>query len=760
MSEFPFSCDKILLCDPQKNRSTCHIFISHQSLAEEKSLGRLFMVAEIKSSDSINPEIINHILETVKNNYYNTDDLNIETAFEKALEKVNQKIADMIGDYDTNWLDRFNGVFAILKGNVLHLSSIGNAQAFLVRYQRIVNIIQSTTEKESITSTINPLKAFSHIISGTLEPGDALLLSLPSLLDYLSQEKLKRTITDYNAHQAIGTIERLLSEDTATAAFAALIIKLEPETLSAASPVPPTPQSTSPAILTAPGLTPQSSMDDLLNKEAATGKILTPSLSSFFLQSIKKGVDSVLDFIRLKIFRQSPRRVHWQREVQGASEYSPTVAKSQKSTLAKTSRASRALAKVGAGIMGGFKSLANLVAKKERPSGIFNPPVTFPERISSTIVSFKRLSRLSKVLLFAAILVAFLLSQSIYSTANSGNTKKLTTNVAQTINSITQKITEAEAALSYKNEDGAKSLLTQAQDLLTTLPNKSKKDKATVSQLQSDINTQLQKTTHVVTINTPTVFVDLTKTDATTNAVSLTYVNKNIFTFDPAKKTIYGIAADATVTSYPLNNTAIQLLIPQSATKTVAILDATNSLLELNPSSKKTSSLTFSFGTTDINIAGAAYYQSRLYFLDIRSNQILKSVKGGTGYGTPSVWIKDSTDIRDAVSMAVDGNIYILNKNGTVLKMTSGQKQAWSLATIDPALTKANKIWTDITTEANLYVLDAAGKRIVEFTKDGKLLNQYTSPAFNNLKDLTVDIAGKTIYVLNDNQIISILFAS
>lgn len=754
MSELSFSSDKILICDPEKSRSTCHIYISHQSLAEEKSLGKLMLLMEIRSNNSNNEEIINQILEEMKSAYFNTDDLNVETAFEKALEKTNQRIADLIGDYDTNWLDRFHAVIMVIKNNTMYCSAVGDIQIFLTRNERITNIIQSVAEGNTQPDRINPLKAFSHIVSGTLEQGDALLLCTPTLLDYLSQEKIKRTLVDYNTHQAVATLEKLLIEDSGRTAFAALLIKFEAEKI-ATSPTPhqqianPDPTSS---------LTPQSSMADLLQQTANTTEILSPSISSYLWQSTKRSLAKIGDFIKLKILRQSPRRVRWQQEIRETTRFSPPPSATPQKIISSIPKTA---GKIGSGLGTMLKSVPKIFSR-QKPVASFKPskPRSIVERVASMVATFKRLPRTSKILFLCAVIVAVVLAESIYGMASNRQTTSTTKNTESTINLINQKITEAEADLSYKNEEGAKTLLAEAQNLIASLPNHSKKDKTTISDLQNSVQAQLDKTKHEIVIASPTVLADLTTTDSAINAISLSYLNKNIYTFDPAKKNIYGIGSDGKVTTYTAGDAAMQFLIPQTTSKTLAILNTTNALLEYSFSAKKATPLTFSFGTTDINIAAVAFYESRLYFLDIRNNQILRANKGAAGYGTPVAWIKDSTDVRDAVSLTVDGSIYVLNKNGAAIKMTSGQKAAWSLSAIEPALTKANKIWTDSTKGANLYILDAAGKRIVEFSKDdGKFLNQYTSSTFTNLKDITVDVAGKIIYILNGNQIISIPFA-
>ncbi|GEM_PF-2113160 len=758
MSDFPFSYDKILLQNQQNNRSICHIFISHQSLAEEKSLGKLFLLAEIKSTNTHVPEIISQIQEEAKLSYFNTDDLNIETAFEKALEKVNQKVADMVGDYDLNWLDRFSGALIILKGNKLHFSNIGETQVFLVRNQRIQNIIQTTAEHQ-ITEKINPLKAFSHIISGSLQPGDILIFCTPSLLDYLSLEKIKRTVSDYHIHQATNSLERLLTENTNNASIAVLIIKLEANNVPTSMPI--TTRQTTPQVTYAPSdrLTPQSSMDELLNKGTATEKILSPSLSSYVWHLIKRGFSSITNFVRLKILRESPRRVHWQQQVKGAAEYSPTVASSRKITLPGKDITSKILTTFAAAVSKGFQFISNIFKKNEKAEANIKFTPSFKPSLTQCIISFKKLPRLSKILLLAAIVIVFFLSQSIYSLAAKNYNKKHSLDVNQTISNIAQKISQAEAALTYDHDDYAKQLLAEAKTLLDTLPDKSKQEKQKISELQADIDKQLQKTKHLVEVASPVVVADLAAQDNTVNVNSLSFFKNTLFTFDPDKKNIYNITADSgQVVSFPLEtDNDLLYLLPQN-NQTLLILNSANKLDSFTLTNKKLSALNFNFASTDINIACLAYYENRLYFLDIKNNQILKSNSGGGGFSTPVPWIKDSTDVREAISLVVDGNIYTLDKNGSVNKLTSGQKQAWALSTVEPALTKANKIWTDVETKTkNLYVLDSTGKRIVEFAKDnGKFLNQYISPAFNSIKDFTVDPVGKKIYVLDGSKILAL----
>ena len=54
-------------------------------------------------------------------------------------------------------------------------------------------------------------------------------------------------------------------------------------------------------------------------------------------------------------------------------------------------------------------------------------------------------------------------------------------------------------------------------------------------------------------------------------------------------------------------------------------------------------------------------------------------------------------------------------------------------------------------------MLDPSGKRIIVWGKDGRLVAQYVSPRFDDLKDLAFDEKKKEIYVLNKNQVLVFL---
>jgi len=755
MSNLLTAIDKLLIYNPGRSKSTAHVLISHQSPAEEKTLGKLLIITEIKSKETINQELINEIQETIKTNYYGTEDLNIETAFEKALEKTNQKITDLLGLYEDNWLDKFNIVVAVLKDDVLHFAQVGQINALLIHLQTITDIIATTPGLET---KINPLKVFSNIISGDLSPGDILLFCTPSLLDYMSLEKIKRTVISNPPHQAVSQLENLLAESGGFTSFAAIIVKFA---YSAEYAEQPAAIHTVPMAMPTTISAPQTSMEELIRKESDTEKMLTPSLLSYFIKFIKNSWINLVYFIRLKVLRQSPRRVNLTKQLR---DYGPTL-KERQSVRQKNiinsffSAIIILIRKLIYGIIVLLRKLFQLFQrKKEIKLETKSSGFSISRFISNLIVRFKRLPRVSQIIFIIVIIIAFLFTQSIVSMGKKKITNQEQTSYDQTVNLISQNTTEAESSLSYGNEERAKNLLAEAQNLLNSLPRKNDEQKQKAQELQNGINAQLDKTKHVITLQQPNQIADFATLDPKIKIYGLALIGNNIYAFNPADNSVNQLSLDkkevSTLGKNDLEN-SLQYIVSESTTK-LLFLDTANKIDEFDLNAKKMKALTFSIKAEEVNIAGLAFYQSKIYLLDIANNQIYKAQKTSSGYSDSANWLVDNAiNIRDGRSVAVDGNVYVLKSNGEVYKMSKGLKDSWSVDTINPVLNNANKIWTD-TTVNNIYVLDNQGKRLVIFNKNGKLLNQYTSDKFDNLIDFVVKEKEKLAYLLNGTKVFEI----
>lgn len=146
-------------------------------------------------------------------------------------------------------------------------------------------------------------------------------------------------------------------------------------------------------------------------------------------------------------------------------------------------------------------------------------------------------------------------------------------------------------------------------------------------------------------------------------------------------------------------------------------------------------------------VAAGSYF-GNFYLLDAAQNRILKYEPTAGGYTSPP---KDylpadfSGDLSTAVDMAIDGHIYVLLADGTILKFLSGKEEPFTLGGLDVPLSNpvALCVTGDDDTHGSVYVADAGLARVVQFTKEGQFVRQFKAAdgqtALDKLQGLFVD---------------------
>ena len=163
----------------------------------------------------------------------------------------------------------------------------------------------------------------------------------------------------------------------------------------------------------------------------------------------------------------------------------------------------------------------------------------------------------------------------------------------------------------------------------------------------------------------------------------------------------------------------------------------------------------------DGSVVDVGTYFGNVYFLVPSENQILKAaVVAGGDYAEPGYWVTtENPPLRDAVSMAIDGFIYVLKADGQVLKFEKGELASdFGLKDLDKPLVDPRAIFTphqgsgagQATVDSeHLYILDAGNQRVVVTNKNGLYQSQYVYEGLTNPTDLFVDEAVGVIYLLD-----------
>jgi hypothetical protein len=155
-------------------------------------------------------------------------------------------------------------------------------------------------------------------------------------------------------------------------------------------------------------------------------------------------------------------------------------------------------------------------------------------------------------------------------------------------------------------------------------------------------------------------------------------------------------------------------------------------------------------------IADLFAYGGNLYLLD-RLGMIWKYPAIEAGLGSRQRWLKGESqpDFSDSVSLAINGSIWVLKSNGTILKYTQGILEGFGVAGLDKPFSQPVAIYTDDEQE-NLYILDKSNLRVVVLGKSGEYDSAYIWPGIAGVDDLVVSEAEKKILLLSGSKIYEI----
>ncbi len=138
-------------------------------------------------------------------------------------------------------------------------------------------------------------------------------------------------------------------------------------------------------------------------------------------------------------------------------------------------------------------------------------------------------------------------------------------------------------------------------------------------------------------------------------------------------------------------------------------------------------------------------FQNNFYVLDRIANRIHKYIPTPGGYEVePSDFFDpaEGVDISTARDMAIDGDIYILLEDNSILKYRAGQQMRFQIIGEDRPIQSASLIFTSQESDS-LFIVDEGNRRIIEVDirdgNEGMFLRQFL---FRGADDFFADIRG------------------
>ncbi len=734
--------DSLLLTDPHRSPNTANVWVAHPTPTEELALGKLAVVALIDSPDRINHEIIGLIQEELKQQYYQQLDAKPDKAFEAALQRTNQRLHQLISDGVAGWVDRAHCLAAVLWREELHLSTVGPMHAYLIRRDRLHDILGPAEAHRP-----NPLRLFSQVTSGQLQAGDRLLFCAPSLLDYFSVEKLRRTMIDFDPTASVRQWETTLLGMEQRSSFAALAVQLAPAETA------PQPFSRAAPQTNRFRNAPQASMEELIAQEQVTQRLLSPSIWPAVRDILHQLSQAMQQLVRRYILRKPPRRA--------LPRLSGTILPPVGQRINRP---------VGLVLESWGQRVGRIwrqVVAAWRPTNRFRQPSGVSEPIRSTghqlrpawsisrvVQWWQRLSRRQQSLFGLGVLVVFVLAVSIL---RSSSPTASPSAAASTLTQMNDRVAKAQAALLYGGEETARQNLTEAQKLFARLPSRKANDRQVKDQAGRQLDALVAALSHLTVLTAPTLAVDVAAVNAQFRPQQLFLAGTSLVALDLRQAKVITVNADGSAAVTLTNTLDTGQLMTGAVTSPTTLLFSTDrqGFVELDVKKKTWKPLDASYPLAGSRSQSIASYLSRVYVLETEHSDIVRFSKGANSLGVGASWLKEPAALGQGRTLVVDGSIFILQPSGRVEEFQNGRRVDFRLNAVTPTLTDATRLWTDAASK-HLYLLDPGQNRFLVFDKTGKLLDQYQSPAWNRLADVTANEKTKTAYVLSGTNIYSV----
>jgi len=767
---------ELVLSSKKEGKAFCDTFVYEPENIQEQSLGNLYIVGGISSQISENSSyLINLLASIIKKEYYLNSQRTSFEALESALHKANMTLADFTESGNTSWLGNLNMIVAVWQGEALHFSLTGKIKAFLIRDDKITDIGQNLPKNETKP---HPFKTFANIASGSLEENDKIIFATPEIFQNFSSETLKNIFSIGTNEEALRKIENFFQKEKIKENLAMLTLEIKKEIL-------PKEEIALPQIKIEPEQETKQEIIKEKEKKLTLEDILSDHLKGkkqeeiyseeiyseekilddegYQIKQSKKEIifakiSSIVPFFKNALIEFRNILLTLIKFIKIKSiPWMSSILKKTFSILRKIVNSFLEKAKPRTEESRFEASLQNDIDNKEEH---IKKEKNLLQRIKAKWNSFPFSSRL---LLSTSLILTILFIGSVILLSQKKTHEINLTRYSEILAQANQKEDEAEAALIYQDEKKARKSLKESQKLLEQILNSNYLQEE-AKKLEAKIQEQLKKIDHIVEISEPKIIYDFKNLKPEIEIKELLHFNNLLFSYNPTNNKIYkydtaeNVGLSAKIDSNNLgrlqkatvlNNGRLVFYTDEPG---LAIFDSNRDELK-----KLDTSLTKEISSAE-DLKDISSYGTNIYLLDTNNNQIWKHTAILGGFSKAKPWIRpnEGSDFTNAVSLAIDGAIYILKKDGTVLKYLSGYKKEFTLKEINQPIEQATEIYT-LPGYANLYILEPKNKRVLIFDKkEGEIIKQYFSEKFNNLQGLVALEKEKKIYLLNETEIVEI----
>lgn len=713
-----------------KDDYLCEDFIIYPD-GKEKTGGYVLGILEIRAAPIAESEkIIKVIVNTLKEKYYgqinsspDPQKLNLEMVFEYALQKTNEALSEMIEIGRVSFtLENLHYIIAVAKPNPqtkdvdFLFTQQGLVGAFLLHKTKqnnykVLNIIENASRPSG--DTTNRVKFFSSTLSGKVYYHDAIFICSEIFNNYIPPHKVNKILSNNDLPTAIDYFKSIINNvrNDSYLTYSAVFIKMEEKKAQADKPIS------------------QRSIDQLLSTKEKTEKYLTPTFT-------------------LNIGNYITKAIHLLRR-QGSHDKLLGPVNEKKHHFAALKYILGTLGAIFNLISRMLKKLWRLITRQDKISlrNALRAPKVGLMRSREKISSLPWFNK--SILIIVLILVVIFVS-SVFWIKYRQTVKEQDAIYTEQINKIKSSLSEAQVNLIYGDEGKSLGLTKTAEEAIAYLPQATNNQKANFNELMGQLNTLRGKLLHIEKV-VPRVIAEIIQNNQPIPLIGINKLGDDIFAYGRGNtlfrfsSTANGLIKNITFSNGDIVGSSLE-------DENLLFVTNQNKLLKYDKDDAF-SSISINWDETSLLLNELKLYNNNIYVLSPSQAQIFRYRANDKSFSARQAWIKDrkDADLSQAISLAIDGNIYVITKAGTVYKFYAGNRIDFSPSPIEPALKNVTKIYTSLGF-ANLYI--AEDKRIVVMSTSGKFVKQYLFETLDApITDLLMNEKDKKIIISSGNKV-------
>ncbi|MBZ9578502.1 hypothetical protein KJA14_01490 [Patescibacteria group bacterium] len=315
---------------------------------------------------------------------------------------------------------------------------------------------------------------------------------------------------------------------------------------------------------------------------------------------------------------------------------------------------------------------------------------------------------------------------------------------------IQAKINLAGDFLILKDEEKANSILKEAWEEILPLIEIKHPLKNEILALKESIEENLQNLNKLEKITTPKILFEFSEKEFLPQKI--VGLDKVLYFFNPYSKDLYKFEEGEKIKIE--TNQKFNKAVPFDKDSILFFLEPDKLIFLKEDRFGEIFSLKSPY--PDFSCNDLSVFRRNIYFLDEKTGEVIRySSPLETYKDFPKFWLNPETKkVTDAKSIAIDGSIWILNRENNIDRFYLGEYQETLILDFFPYSKNIEKILINQNLPY-LFLMEPEQSRIIILNKSGQIISQFQSEKFDNLKDFAVSEDG-IIYLLNGLKIYQI----